>query len=89
MCETVTWSHSVNSEDFIIAETNGIQIQPSTCCDLPRDAPSRCKRQPRQHLLGELATFTDVNVLQMESTEHLLIRERRSNSCETIQMVRN
>ena len=63
--KTATWSHSVNSEDFLIAEANHVQIQPSTRCDLPRDTPSRCKRQPRQHFLGELATITDVTVLQM------------------------
>ena len=63
--KTATWSRSVNSEDFLIAEADHVQIQPSTRRDLPRDAPSRSKRQPRQHLLSELATITDVSVLQM------------------------
>ena len=64
--KTATWSRSVNSEDFLIAEADHVQIQPSARRDFPRDAPSRCKRQPRQHLLSELATITDVMVLQME-----------------------
>ena len=34
----VTLSHSVNSEHFLIAGVNHVQIQPSTRCDLPRDA---------------------------------------------------
>ena len=63
--KTATWSRSVNSEDFLIAEADHVQIQPSTHRDLPRDTPSRSKRQPRQHLLSELATITDVTVLQM------------------------
>ena len=52
--KTATWSRSVNSEDFLIAEADHVQ-----------DTPSRSKRQPRQHLLSELATITDVTVLQM------------------------
>ena len=63
--KTATWSHSVNSEHFLIAVANHVQIQPSTRCDLTRDTPSRCKRQPRQHFFVELATITDVTVLQM------------------------
>ena len=38
------------------------KIQPPIRHDLPRDAPSRCKRQPRQYLSSELATITDVTV---------------------------
>ena len=61
----MTWNSRVNFEDCCIAEANHVQIPASTRCDLPRDAPSRCKRQPRQHLFGEVATITDVTVLQM------------------------
>ena len=63
--KTATWSRSVNSEDFLIAEADHVQIQPSTRRDLPRGTPSRSKCQPRQHLLSELATIMDVTVLQM------------------------
>ena len=63
--KTATWSRSVNSEDFLVAEADHVQIQPSARRDLPRDTPSRSKRQPRQHLLSELATISDVTVLQM------------------------
>ena len=59
---------SVNFENLHIAEANHVQILPSTHRDLPRDTPSRSKRQPRQHLLSELATITDVMVLQMGHT---------------------
>ena len=62
--KTATWSRSVNSEGFLIAEADHVQIQPSTRCHIPRDAPSRCNFQPRQHLLSELATITDVTFLQ-------------------------
>ena len=41
--KTATWSRSVNSEDFLIAEADHVQIQPSTRRDLPRDTPSRSK----------------------------------------------
>ena len=71
MCEAVTSSYGLNPEDFLIAEANHVHVWPSTRCDLPRDAPCRCKRQPRQRLLGELATITDVTVLQMaHGTDH-------------------
>ena len=57
MCENATWSHRVNTCDFLVAEAYHVQIQPSTRSDLPRDAPAGCTRQPRQHLRGEPATM--------------------------------
>ena len=83
--KTTTVSHSVNSKDFLAAANDG-QIQASTRCDLPRDTPSRCKRQHRQHLLRELATITDVTVLQMEHCAITNGRKRRQRMAFRLQV---
>ena len=46
--KTATWSHSVNSDDFLVAEAG----------EVLEHVPSRSKRQPRQHLFCEATEGT-------------------------------